>query len=76
MTPKTLNLHVSKHLNISKTKQDIEKLKTPLIRLVWKCSSDAPEVGPTIFRRSCTLKERVKRCLKTTLTHAKNRALE
>ena len=30
MTPETPNLHVSKNLNISKTKQDIEKLKTPL----------------------------------------------
>ena len=75
MTPKTPNLHVSKHLNIFKTKQDIEKLKTSLIRLVWKCCSDAPEIGPTIFRSSCTLKESVKR-LKTTLAHAKNRALE
>ena len=37
MTSETPNLHVSKNLNISRTKQDIEKLKTPL-RLVWKCS--------------------------------------
>ena len=28
MTSETSNLHVSKDLNISKTKQDIEKLKT------------------------------------------------
>ena len=34
MTSETPNLHVSKNLNVSKTKQDIEKLKTPL-RLVW-----------------------------------------
>ena len=38
MTSETPNLHVSKNLNISKTKQDIEKLKSPL-RLVWKCCS-------------------------------------
>ena len=40
MTSETPNLHVLKNLNISKTKQDIEKLKTPL-RLEWKCCSDA-----------------------------------
>ena len=50
----TPNLHVSKNLNISKTKQNIEKLKTPL-RLVWKCCSDAFKIGSTIFRRSGTL---------------------
>ena len=38
MTSETPNLHVSKNLNISKTKQDIEKLKTSL-RLEWKCCS-------------------------------------
>ena len=36
MTSETPNMHVSKSLNISRMKQDIEKLKTPL-RLVWKC---------------------------------------
>ena len=36
----TPNLHVSKNLNISKTKQDIEELKMPF-RLVWKCCSVA-----------------------------------
>ena len=46
----TPNLYVSKNLNISKTKQDIEKLKTPL-RLVWKYCSDALKIGSTIFRR-------------------------
>ena len=51
MTP---NLHV-KNLNISKTKQDIKKLKTPL-RLVWKCCSDAFNIGSAIFRRRGTLK--------------------
>ena len=40
MTSETPNLHVSKNQNIFKTKQDIEKLKTPL-RFVWKCCSDA-----------------------------------
>ena len=54
MTSETPNLHVSKNLNISKTKQDIEKLKTP-IRLVWKCCSDEPKIGSTIFRRRGTL---------------------
>ena len=48
MTSETHNLHVSKNLTISKTKQDIEKLKTPL-RLVWKCCFVALEIGSTIF---------------------------
>ena len=30
MTLEAPNLHVSKNLNISQTKQDLEKLKTPL----------------------------------------------
>ena len=30
MTSETPNFNVSKNLNISKTKQDIEELKTPL----------------------------------------------
>ena len=55
MTSETSNLHVSKNLNISKTKQDIEKLKTPS-RLVWKCSSDALQIRSTIFCRKGTLK--------------------
>ena len=46
----TPNLHVLKNLNISRTKQDIEKLKTPL-RLVWKGCSDAFKIESTIFRR-------------------------
>ena len=54
MTSETPNLHVSKKLNISKTKQDIEKLKTPL-RLVWKCCSDAFQIRSTIFCRRGTL---------------------
>ena len=48
MTSETPNLHVSKKLNISKTKQDIEKLKTPL-RLVWKCCSVVFKIGLKIF---------------------------
>ena len=48
MTSETPNLHISKNLNISKTKQDIEKLKTP-VRLVWKCCSFAFKIGSTIF---------------------------
>ena len=55
MTSATPNLHVLKNLNISKTEKDIEKLKTPL-RLVWKCCSDAFQIGSTIFRRRGTLK--------------------
>ena len=54
MTSKTPNLHVSKNQNISKTKQDFEKLKTPL-RFVWKCCSDALKIGSTIFHRRGTL---------------------
>ena len=54
MTSETSNLHVSKNLNISKTKQDIEKLKTPS-KLVWKCCFDALQIGSTIFRRRGTL---------------------
>ena len=52
------NLHVSKNLNISKTKQDIEKLKT-LLKLVWKCSSDAFKIGSTIYCRNGILIHRV-----------------
>ena len=48
MTSETPNLHVSKNLNISKTKQDVEKLKTPL-RLAWKCCSVVFKIGSTIF---------------------------
>ena len=55
MTSETPNLHVLKNLNISKTEKDMEKLKTPL-RLVWKCCSDAFQIGSTIFRRRGTLK--------------------
>ena len=51
----TPNLHVLKNLNISKTEKDIEKLKTPL-RLIWKCCSDAFQIGSTIFRRRGTLR--------------------
>ena len=40
----TPNLHVTKNLNISKTKQDIEELKMPL-RLVWKRCSVAFKIG-------------------------------
>ena len=54
MTAETPNLHVVKNLNISKTEKDIEKLKTPL-RLVWKCCSDAFQIGSTIFRHRGTL---------------------
>ena len=54
MTSETPNLHALKNLNISKTEKDIEKLKTPL-RLVWKCCSDAFQIGSTIFRRRGTL---------------------
>ena len=46
----TPNLHVLKNVNISRTKQDIEKPKTPL-RLVWKGCSDAFKIESTIFRR-------------------------
>ena len=48
MTSETPNFQVSKKLNISKTKQDIEKLKTPL-RLVWKCCSVVFKIGSKIF---------------------------
>ena len=48
MTSETPNLHVSKNLNISQTKQDIEKLKPPL-RLAWKCCSVVFKIGSKIF---------------------------
>ena len=48
MTSETPNLHVLKNLNISKTKQDIEKLKTPL-RLAWNCCSVAFKIASTFF---------------------------
>ena len=47
MTSATPNLHVSKKQNISKMKQDIEKLKTP-IRPVWKSCFVAFIIGPTV----------------------------
>ena len=47
MTSETPNLHVSKNL-ISRTKQDIEKLKVPL-RLVWQCCSVVFKIGSKIF---------------------------
>ena len=47
----------TKNLNIFKTEQGIDKLKTPL-KLVWKCFSDAHKIRSTIFRRrSGTLTE-------------------
>ena len=48
MTSETPSLHASKNLNIFKTKQDIEKLKTPL-RLAWKCCSALFKIGSKIF---------------------------
>ena len=48
MTSETANLHVSKNLNISKTKQDIEKLKMPL-SIVWKRCSVVFKIGSKIF---------------------------
>ena len=55
MTSETANLHVSKKLIISKTKQDMEKLKTPS-SIVWNCCSDGPQIKSIIFRRRGTLK--------------------
>ena len=49
MTSETPNLHVSKNLNISKTEQNIEKLKTPL-RLVSKCCSVVFKLDQRFFR--------------------------
>ena len=57
MTSETPNLHVSKNLNISITKQDIEKLKTPL-RLVWKCCSVVFKIGSKIFSLQWRFKEK------------------
>ena len=57
MTSKTPNLHVSKNLNISRTKQDIEKLKTPL-RLVWKCCSVVFKIGSKNFSLQWQFKNR------------------
>ena len=54
MTSETLNLHVSKNLNISETKRDIEKLKTPS-SLVWKCCSVAFEIASAFFLGKDTL---------------------
>ena len=61
MTSETPNLHVSKNLNISKTKQDIEKLKTPL-RLVWKCCSVVFKIGPKIFSLQWHFNQNVNSC--------------
>ena len=43
MTSETPNLHVSKNLNISKTKQDIEKLKTPLRLVIYLYQPENPQ---------------------------------
>ena len=56
MTSETPNLHVSNNLNISKTKQDIAKLKTPL-RLVWKFCSVVFKIGSKIFSLQWHFKE-------------------
>ena len=45
------------NLNISKTKQDIDKLKTPL-RLVWKCCSVVFKIGTKIFSLQWHFKKR------------------
>ena len=58
MTAETPNLHVSKILNISKTKQDIEKLETPL-SLVWKCCSVVFKIGSKIFSLQWHFKSKV-----------------
>ena len=68
MTSETPNLHVLKNLNISKTEKDIEKLKTPL-RLVWKCCSDAFQIGSTIFRRRGTLRINIFKLLHAQFTN-------
>ena len=59
MTSETPNLLVSKNLNISKTKQDIEKLKTPYGshgNVVLLCI----KLDQRFFRCSGTLKRMMK----------------
>ena len=63
MTSKTPNLHVSKNLNISRTKQDIDKLKTPL-RVVWKYCSVVFKIGSKNFSLQWHFKIRIKTNLK------------
>ena len=58
MTSETPNLHVSKNLNISKTKQDMDKLKK-LLRLLWKCCSVALKGGLKIFSLRWHFKDNV-----------------
>ena len=60
MTSETPHLHVSKNLNISKTKQDIEKLKT-LLRLYGNVVLVCLKLGQRFFRCSGTLTFLVKR---------------
>ena len=48
------NLHISKILNISQTKQDIEKLKRPL-RLVWEVALLHLKLDQRLFCRNGTL---------------------
>ena len=76
MTSETLNLHVSKNLHISKTKQDIEKLKTPL-RLAWKCCSVVFKIGSNIFSLQWHFKRKIRQnqhdsCRLVMLYRAKN----
>ena len=60
MTSESPNLHVSKKLNISRTEQDIEKLKTPL-RLVWKCCSVVFKIESKIFSLQWHFKNNAKK---------------
>ena len=48
MTSKETQFAYFENLNFSKTKRDIEKLKT-LFRLIWKCCSVAFKIESTIF---------------------------
>ena len=61
MTSETPNLHVLKN---SKTKQDIEKLKTPLrLVVVWKCCSVVFNIGSKIFSLQWHFKVRHFSCI-------------
>ena len=62
MTAKKSNLHVLKHLNTSKRKQDVKKLNTPLkarLEMLF-----CLKLNQRFFRSSGTLKQDLKSCHK------------
>ena len=64
MTSRDIQFAYFKNLNISKTKRDCEKLKTPF-RSIQKCCSVCLKLDQRLFRCSGTLKSQSKTCSKS-----------